>query len=302
MLHYVKKYRWLILKISATLLFLIFLLYNIKLQNIIYSLKNINLKIFFIAFLIWPIGDYFKIRKWVTLVRVHEPSFSFYDGVKSFYSGISMALITPFSVGELTRGRFVKSQFVNELTGKTVLDKFFDFLTVIVLSISGMLILIDRYWLLVPLFIIYLYIIIYLKTILKLFNKISIFNKPQLNILSKISNGFNDISNTLAIKNSIYSIVFFVIFYFQTYIVLLAYDVDCPLQIMALFPLVTLSTILPITISGIGIRESVAVILLSHYNIPEAVAFNAFFMHFIIANIIPGLLGLFFIPEKSEAH
>ena len=59
------------------------------------------------------------------------------------------------------------------------------------------------------------------------------------------------------------------------------------------FPLVILANILPITIGGLGIRESVAVYCLAIFDIPGEIAFTATFYLFVINVLIPAIIGYF---------
>ncbi len=82
---------------------------------------------------------------------------------------------------------------------------------------------------------------------------------------------------------------------------MLAYGESFPAEVVLYFPVITLSTILPITIGGLGVREGTAIYFLKRYQIPEAVAFNTFFTHFVIANVLAGLLGaIIFLVSRGD--
>jgi uncharacterized membrane protein YbhN (UPF0104 family) len=61
------------------------------------------------------------------------------------------------------------------------------------------------------------------------------------------------------------------------------------------FPLVILTNIVPVTISGLGVREGAAVLLLSGFGISGTTAFSAAFLIYFIDNFIPGLFGVYFV-------
>ena len=62
-------------------------------------------------------------------------------------------------------------------------------------------------------------------------------------------------------------------------------------EITLYFPIITLSTILPIAIGGVGIREWTAILLLRRFGVPESAAFNTFFVHFVVVQLLPALAG-----------
>ena len=56
---------------------------------------------------------------------------------------------------------------------------------------------------------------------------------------------------------------------------------------------------LPIAVGGVGVREGTAVLLLRSFGIAEAAAFNAFFIHFVIVQLIPALVGALLMSSGS---
>jgi hypothetical protein len=91
------------------------------------------------------------------------------------------------------------------------------------------------------------------------------------------------------------SILGFVVFYSQAFVMLRAFWPTASWEVVPYFPIITLSTILPIGIGGVGVREWTAVLLLRQFAIPEAVAFNTFFSHFVIVQVLPFLVGAYVI-------
>jgi uncharacterized membrane protein YbhN (UPF0104 family) len=91
------------------------------------------------------------------------------------------------------------------------------------------------------------------------------------------------------------SLIGFTIFYLQAFVLLRAFWPQATWAVVPYFPIITLSTILPIAIGGVGIREWTAILLLRQFGVTESVAFNAFFVHFVVVQLLPAIAGAFII-------
>ena len=60
------------------------------------------------------------------------------------------------------------------------------------------------------------------------------------------------------------------------------------------------SGLLPISVSGLGVRENLAVFFLAKYGIPAYAAVGASLFIFFINAIIPALIGLYFIIKRRH--
>jgi len=188
-----------------------------------------------------------------------------------------------------------------ELSGLVILDKAFDLATVAMFSMMGFAILSRQTILAFGLLICYYICILLLKELPVLFENIGFLSKIKIGFFQNLISGIKSVSITTTLRAGLLSTIYFLLFYWQAYLILSAYGDQFPYEVVFYFPLITLSTILPITVGGLGIREGTAIILLGRYNIPEAVAFNTFFLHFVIANVLAGILGaMFFLLPESD--
>ncbi len=293
-----------IIKIAKLLLTIAAFVYLIKIaqpEKVITYLVRIDTSLLLIIILLKFISDLFKIWKWMLFARVQVADFSFLTALRSFYMGMTLAVITPFAIGELGRGALASETNKAELSGLVLIDKIFDLATVTLFALSGLAVLIRRAYLIVIIVICYFLGLYLMKRLFALWSKKGFSERNNSRFFAKLISSFRTVPNTLIWKQAWLSIIYFMLFYFQAYLIMMAYRDDFPLEVVLYFPLITLSTILPITIGGLGIREGTAILLLKQYQIPEAIAFNTFFMHFVIANVLAGLLGaiLFLFPRKG---
>jgi uncharacterized membrane protein YbhN (UPF0104 family) len=68
--------------------------------------------------------------------------------------------------------------------------------------------------------------------------------------------------------------------------------------IIATYPLVILINTFPITISGLGLREGAAAVLLALFGVPAFVSVTASFLLFIVNTLLPGVIGILLITPR----
>ena len=91
--------------------------------------------------------------------------------------------------------------------------------------------------------------------------------------------------------NMALSLVGFIIFYSQAFVLMRAFWAEASWTVVPYFPIITLSTILPVAVGGVGIREWTAILLLRQFGVTDSVAFNTFFAHFVVVQLLPAFAG-----------
>ncbi|MCK5853081.1 flippase-like domain-containing protein, partial [bacterium] len=183
-------------------------------------------------------------------------------------------------------------------TGKVFIDKLVDLTVVAIFTLAGILFTVG-YIQIKIISIVALIILVAIWFMRKPFSRFCEFlsNRFKIAAITKIGTAFAEIKTPLLIKIFALAFLFFAMFYFQAFVILNAFFDQPPIATILFFPLITLSTIIPVTIGGLGIREWAAALLLKQFDIPEAVAVNTFFMHFILINFIPALIGAPFVQR-----
>lgn len=240
-----------------------------------------------------------KTLRWQLLVGPEE-SFSYSEALRSYLAGLALAVVTPLAVGEAGRGLFVHRGNRVELTGKVIIDKLVDLFSVTLFAGGGLLLVgapVARTAGLILLLGVVLaastavlgFILWGKRLIREQHAWLSRFH------VSSVLTGVASIRTSRLVINVLLSFIGFVVFYTQAFVILKAFWIASSWEVVPLFPIITLSTILPIAVGGVGVREWAAVLLLRRFSIPEAVAFNAFFSHFVVVQLIPSLLGAYVI-------
>ena len=104
---------------------------------------------------------------------------------------------------------------------------------------------------------------------------------------------------TLAINLTI-TILLNTIDLISLYILVRALGISNFKAVSFVYPLVMLTNLVPITISGLGVRESTAIALFSMFNIGEEIAFNATFLAYLINSLLPALAGIYFFRKLPQ--
>ena len=72
-------------------------------------------------------------------------------------------------------------------------------------------------------------------------------------------------------------------------------------QVVISVPLVLFSNIIPITYSGLGLRESFAMEIFPHFGIPAEIAIVATLTIFLFTSFLPAIVGLYFIVSHKKS-
>ena len=97
-------------------------------------------------------------------------------------------------------------------------------------------------------------------------------------------------------KNMVSTILLILCFQISTilsvYLLFKVYGVDLPLSThLALYPIISILSMLPITISGFGIREGLFVAFYTSLGVRPDIAVSVSLMNYIILILLPALIG-----------
>jgi uncharacterized membrane protein YbhN (UPF0104 family) len=263
------------------------------------TFRQASIPFILIALCMTPVCLVVKIYRWFLLARSVDSSISFRQASSSYLAGLCLAVITPFATGELARGLYFQNRA--ELTGKVLIDKLVDLTVVALFTVVGIAFASGylQVKIIAVLALIAMIVIWFLRPVVSaVCTRLS--KSFHLAFLEKIGKAFMEIESTLLIKIFGLGLLFFALFYLQAFVLLNAFQSNPPLKAVVFFPLITLSTIIPVTIGGLGIREWAAAFLLAPLGISSAVAVSTFFTHFIVINFIPGLAGAPFVQHLAH--
>jgi uncharacterized protein (TIRG00374 family) len=246
------------------------------------------------------------------LILSKKTEVSYSNALKSIYAGASTALFTPDRLGNFI-GRFIYLKNVDKkvVTAATMLGNFgqlistitFAFISVflaLVFKVSITLSQVNTIYLIVPVAIAWLTLTYYFynpSQLLQLVKKIKWIRKHQ-----DTFNFLEDFSTAESSKILMLSLLRYVIFIIQFYLLLIALGINitgietiCFSGLLYLF-----TTLIPSPLLGnLGTREVIALLLLSNFENSE-MALVASLLVWLINIIIPSIIGSFFVLKMNQ--
>lgn len=292
-----RRLRW-IVQLVVTISLISLILIWIKPNRIANVITQANAHLLFLALFFTPLVIGIKSLRWWALARTSH-NVTGRNAVTSYLAGLTLATITPMAVGEAGRGFFIPESDKTELTAKMMLDKLIDLSVVILFSGIGLALMGDSRFALLGTGVLAALCLGWLGLLFVAAKISSQFSR--FHWIKGIVQAVKGVSRQQLFINIGLAFIGFAIFYGQVFIVLRAIWPATPAAAIAFFPIITFSTILPIALSGVGIREWTAIFLLAQFEIPAEAAFTAFFGHFIIVQLLPALIGVPIIVNYWQA-
>ena len=289
-----------ILKLIISLTLIILILNKVRISLIMQTLGDIRQFEVLIAFLIAPVVIFLGTYKWKLMINALGIVANWMRFLISFLGGMGIGLLTPMRVGELSRILFLPGKR-EALLGIALVDKAIDLESLLILATLGSAL---AFWL-IPTFIFGILTAILLGLILFPGLYTSFLGRiiPYLPYKQKIQGMLASIKK-LPVKLTLFCLFIRLIVcgfdMTQFYILITAFTSVEPIAVFATYPLIVLVNTFPITISGIGLREGTAAILLNIFGIPAPIAVSASFILFCINTLLPGLIGALFINQASR--
>ena len=281
-------------KLGITSLFAVLIITKIDYWELRESLHHANIKLLTLGLLLTPGIILCKISKWYLLLCTCDfEGNKFLVATKSFLIGYALAFVTPFASGEIARGAFIPSVSQARLLELTVRDKLCDLLGLLVYVSVALSLMLDRQWNLVMITIgtIALLSLVFFQSIVRKF-KLSL-AKLMAKRLPANGKEMLPIRSWTGYTPYLYAflnLVGFLIFFIQQGTVIYGF-LGWWDGYYAVLPIITLSTAIPITLGGFGIREWTAVSLLQRFQISPEIALNATLTHVMIVMLIPSAIG-----------
>ena len=310
-----KKY----LRIVGIILFF-YILSQVNWSEFILIFKRINIFYFIIGVIfIFPV-ILTRTLKWKELINSLNITIPLKALIPPFVKGLFWGIVTPGKLGEFFRAKYLTDKISDISLGKAlftvVFDKLIDFLSTAFISILAIIALIFLFEV-KNFFITSIFLAFFISLILFFFIKKDL-SKRLLNEIFKIFipksleektnvfideffEGTKNLNKTLIFKLFYYDIVTFLLTTISQFFIGFSLSLKLPFWYLFLtIPLVSLITILPISILGIGTREVSYIFLLSllGINLNEAVAFSFLVMLWSLISGLPGLFFLYFQKEK----
>lgn len=290
------------LLVSLVLLFLIFKFAG--LDNVYNELSNSNLYYILLSvpFAIFQI--FFRALRWCMIVKMFNKSLDIYSSTKYTLISLAFGIVTPARLGELIKVKYLadKTKISYLKSFATVfLDKFFDILAVILLIAAGL----SFFYKEALSFYVYLLLIIFIAllflALIYIDKVITYLSKFLLKLHGKTFEKFS-FGKKAFIKPLAYSMLTWLALILQAFFIAKALNITqiSFIDVMIIVPLMALSSVLPVSIGGIGVREIVAIYFFSNLGVPieKSAAFSL--INTFIAFVMPAAIGAILYLSKKK--
>ncbi len=281
----------LIAKILISLIFLFFIFkFKINLKDLIFAWGKINANLLFFAFAATAIVILIKAIKWQLLINLSlHSNITYKDSLISYLFGLGPALLTPGKIGEFFRITVIKNLSKIALAELFIIDKITEFIVIFLISSIGAYLLHYKTIAILCITIFLISVVIfslrqqYILIIKKLIFK---FSKRELIFdLGKITLSNFLIYTFLSGLSLFFDIVAF-------HFIINSFERLSFSHSLLIFPIILIAAVIPISISGLGARETAAIYLLGNFSISARASFNASLLIFFIGSVIPAIIGI----------
>lgn len=292
-----------LIKLSVSIVILIFLLFFVNFQVLISSLKSINAW-FIVALVIIPFSIFLRAYRFMIILNKEKKMFSIKDSYYLTLVGTALNIFMPASGGDIAKTYYGYKWhgIKEEMLSSSIVDKIMALLAIFIIG-SFAAVYLNMY--LLALFsvicgVILLVIVFYPYVApWKLFNRVfHLITKKNLDV-EKLKDSFI-LSNRIKLITLSISILAWIVSYLQFYAVCESLSVEISfIYILAVASLINLSILFPLTLNGIGSGEAMMVYLFSLVNISPTLAIVISLLYTqVLTTIIPGLFGLVIIMRK----
>jgi uncharacterized membrane protein YbhN (UPF0104 family) len=242
-----------------------------------------------------------KACRWYLMLQAARIEATPGEAALSLIGGMGLALVTPARLGELVRVAYLRDPQKWKAGGLVLIDKWFDVVVLAGLSIAGAWDLLGPVAGAAFTFLTLAGLLLVYKptSLLAALQRLS----PRLPLRSKLDSAWSSLESLTAGSTSVFlalTVAAFLVVLLQFGIILLSWRNWSPDVVFLTFPLVVLTNVIPLTVSGLGLREGAAAVLLSRYGVPPPDAALAAFLMFVINTALPGIVGALLFPVASH--
>jgi uncharacterized protein (TIRG00374 family) len=262
--------------ISITLIYLIFK--NMDIKAFLNQIKSINLPIYFLAIVFGFIGYFFSAVRWFVFIKAYKLNVSFFEANKYVFVSLFLGLILPSGAGvDLVRFFYAQRNNLDrraEVLSSIFVDRFVGVIALVCLALLGVYFGVEKIrqvakeliWIMLLLigFFIFMLTPLFEKIILLLFGNIKKFRIGER--VQKLLSSFSLYKDNKVVVIFSFFISIIMQFFFGTSAFFISKSLGFNLnliEVILITSAINFITMIPISFSGIGIREGGFIFFLS---------------------------------------
>jgi uncharacterized protein (TIRG00374 family) len=289
----------------------IYILVNLDFIKLKEHINNINYFYLVFAFILNIPMVFFKSLRWKKILETSNINISYEKSFEYYMSSLYLGFISPGRIGEFSRLIYIKKlsdKNYGYIFSSVILDRLFDLYLLVVLTLVAFLYFninnIQYISIILFVFFILPFLIIRFKIVDIMINFIA--NKLKNKIIDKSLNFVEDfrkgfkasISNNIIIF-LLFTISSYLIFFIQTYLIVLSLNLSISFITISLIMAISNTiSLLPISISGIGIRDLILIYLFGNYGIDKEIAVMYSSFVFLVFFVGCAVIGLYFFNKN----
>lgn len=279
-------------KLTLTVVIVWFLLERIGLERLLANLGRIDEGWFIWAVLCSPVIVLVSGLKWYEIIRAEAQGLTYWEAVRAFLGGAFFGLLTPGRLGEFGKVALIRQGRLTILSGIAVLERMLDVEVLVIMALWGVwgifghqalavvaLIALCGAW------------FIGSNRLRRQLVSAALALAPFKSKVAAVVEGIYAVTPVTLAKCAGLRLLACSIDLFQFYLIANSFDSVRLLHILAVYPLIILTNLIPLTVGGIGIREAMSMYALSFFNVNPETAVSASFLLFAINTFVPGVLG-----------
>ena len=292
-----------LLKIGVTLLLLSYLLIKINIKTIYSVFVDINFVLLFLTIPLIGIMYAIRTRKWQILLNSINVKIPFFRAFKIILVSTFYGALTPGRVGEFSRSFYLKEKKSKTLP-TVMVDRIIDVFCLLLLSILFVFLffyndnLLSLITLTFVLFIVGIVIITNRAIISFLFKLFRQTGESRDNYLKTIKAITKD--KMILLSVFVLSLCYYAVNLLVYWIVLKAIDPALNNLIAFSLPVIVLLSNIPVSISGLGVREFVSVTIFNMLNESSAYGFSFSLILYILTILMPGVVGMLILIRQKR--
>jgi len=234
-----------------------------------------------------------QVAKWYCLLRTLEPRPSYSDAFYSLMGGLFFAAASPARMGELARGACLPELPLIRTGALTVIEKAAGHFFIFLGGLCSLFFLISnpvRY--ILPVIIIMTLLLPYSLYHSRHWWKKVIHRFLHRDLAEHAHVVFASLQPRRVMELSLYSVLLYLVFTFQFYLILKGF-IDIPPRVALLtIPVVFfMDLVMPISLGGFGMKEFTSVQLMTRFGLDGGAVLGASLAHNIMTLIVPGVIG-----------
>lgn len=266
---------------------LVWILWRVDRQQMLEAILTLSLPTLALTFTFTSANLSVQFFRWKYLIESHSQHFEYKDLIPSFFAGFAFRMMIPGGHAEITKVFLLPGQ----KRGKVVafgIEKFFQTYIKLIFVLIAFPVFYPQYR-------IWLWSLAALGTLAYFFFPSLWGHRFMDRFREKEQNYSRIFIQTLA-----YSLLIFSLLILQYYVLLNDANTISLFDTAVAISIVWGAGLLPISVSGMGVRENLAVFFLAPFGVAAHSAVGIALLVFVLNNVLPALAGLFFIYKKRR--